>query len=179
VRPRLQGNLSRTSARRPRRLRDGRTRFMVATDIEAGASMWPISHVINYDIPQYDGRLHPPHREDGARGKTATPSPSSAARMKPWSGASRHVLGERIERRLLKDSITEVRAAKMSVCPSAPGAPGRRPRRHRKGRPENACAHDARTRRDLSGFRTGRRAHRAGLRRIPPRRHSLGKPTGG
>ena len=49
--------------------RSGDLRVLVATDIASrGIDVDGVSHVFNYDLPQYPRELRPPHRPDGPRG---------------------------------------------------------------------------------------------------------------
>jgi len=101
----LQGNLSQN--RRQAALdgfRDGSYQILVATDIAArGIDVSSISHVINYDIPDTaDAYTHRIGRT-GRAAKTGDAFTFVAREDEPLVKSIERVLGDKIERRLLKD----------------------------------------------------------------------------
>jgi superfamily II DNA/RNA helicase len=101
----LQGNLSQN--RRQEALdgfRSGRYQVLVATDIAArGIDVSTISHVINYDIPDtVDAYTHRIGRT-GRAAKTGDAFTFVSREDEPLVKSIERVLGEKIERRALKD----------------------------------------------------------------------------
>jgi ATP-dependent RNA helicase RhlE len=101
----LQGNLSQN--RRQDALsgfRDGTYQILVATDIAArGIDVSGISHVINYDMPDtVDAYTHRIGRT-GRAAKTGDAFTFVTPEDRGFVGDIEHVLGEKIERRTLKD----------------------------------------------------------------------------
>jgi ATP-dependent RNA helicase RhlE len=101
----LQGNLSQN--RRQAALdgfRDGSYQILVATDIAArGIDVSSISHVINYDIPDTaDAYTHRIGRT-GRAAKTGDAFTFITREDEPQVKGIERVLGEKIERRILKD----------------------------------------------------------------------------
>ena len=101
----LQGNLSQN--RRQEALdgfRDGSYQILVATDIAArGIDVSSISHVINYDIPDTtDAYTHRIGRT-GRAAKTGDAFTFVTREDEPLVRNIERVLGEKIERRILKD----------------------------------------------------------------------------
>ncbi len=127
----LQGNLSQN--RRQDALngfREGRYQILVATDIAArGIDVSGISHVINYDMPStVDAYTHRIGRT-GRAAKTGDAFTFVTPQDGSFVGDIEHVLGERIERRTLKDFDYNLPAP-------AGGGESERPRSFgRQGRP--------------------------------------------
>ena len=101
----LQGNLSQNKRQAALDgFRDGSYQILVATDIAArGIDVSSISHVINYDIPDTtDAYTHRIGRT-GRAAKTGDAFTFVAHEDEPLVKSIERVLGEKIERRILKD----------------------------------------------------------------------------
>ncbi|HOG08789.1 MAG TPA: DEAD/DEAH box helicase [Syntrophales bacterium] len=101
----LQGNLSQNKRQDALNgFRDGSYQILVATDIAArGIDVSSISHVINYDIPDTtDAYTHRIGRT-GRAAKTGDAFTFVSHEDEPLIRSIEHVLGEKIERRLLQD----------------------------------------------------------------------------
>jgi ATP-dependent RNA helicase RhlE len=101
----LQGNLSQNKRQAALDgFRDGSYQILVATDIAArGIDVSSISHVINYDIPDTtDAYTHRIGRT-GRAAKTGDAFTFVTHEDEPLVKSIERVLGEKIERRLLKD----------------------------------------------------------------------------
>ncbi|MDD5169566.1 MAG: DEAD/DEAH box helicase, partial [Syntrophales bacterium] len=101
----LQGNLSQNKRQDALDgFRDGSYQILVATDIAArGIDVSSISHVINYDIPDTtDAYTHRIGRT-GRAAKTGDAFTFVCREDEPLIKSIERVLGEKIERRLLKD----------------------------------------------------------------------------
>jgi ATP-dependent RNA helicase RhlE len=101
----LQGNLSQNKRQDALDgFRNGSYRILVATDIAArGIDVLSISHVINYDIPDTtDAYTHRIGRT-GRAAKTGDAFTFVSREDEPLVKSIEHVLGEKIERRILKD----------------------------------------------------------------------------
>lgn len=101
----LQGNLSQNKRQAALDgFRDGSYQILVATDIAArGIDVSSISHVINYDIPDTtDAYTHRIGRT-GRAAKTGDAFTFVTREDEPLVKSIERVLGEKIERRLLKD----------------------------------------------------------------------------
>ncbi len=137
----LQGNLSQN--RRQAALdgfRSGSHRILVATDIAArGIDVSLISHVINYDIPDTtDAYTH----RIGRTGRAAKTGDAFTFVTHEDEGTVRsieHVLGEKIERRMLKDFDYKKTAPARDTEFSRP--PREQQRRGQMKRPEQAKAY--------------------------------------
>jgi ATP-dependent RNA helicase RhlE len=130
----LQGNLSQN--RRQAALdgfREGSYQILVATDIAArGIDVSSISHVINYDIPDTtDAYTHRIGRT-GRAAKTGDAFTFVTREDEPLVRSIERVLGEKIERRMLKDfdykKAAPARDAEFARPPREP-----RPRREHSG----------------------------------------------
>jgi ATP-dependent RNA helicase RhlE len=139
----LQGNLSQN--RRQEALdgfRDGSYQILVATDIAArGIDVSSISHVINYDIPDtVDAYTHRIGRT-GRAAKTGDAFTFVTREDEPLVRSIERVLGEKIERRTLKD-FDYKKAAPSRDAEFA--RPPREPQRRRvPARPEQGRGHAA------------------------------------
>jgi ATP-dependent RNA helicase RhlE len=101
----LQGNLSQNKRQKALDgFRNGSYQILVATDIAArGIDVLSISHVINYDIPDTtDAYIHRIGRT-GRVAKTGDAFTFVSREDEPLVKGIERVLGERIERRILKD----------------------------------------------------------------------------
>jgi ATP-dependent RNA helicase RhlE len=101
----LQGNLSQNKRQAALDgFRDGSYQILVATDIAArGIDVSSISHVINYDIPDTaDAYTHRIGRT-GRAAKTGDAFTFVTREDEPLVKSIERVLGDKIERRLLKD----------------------------------------------------------------------------
>ena len=175
----LQGNLSQN--RRQAALdgfRDGSYQILVATDIAArGIDVSSISHVINYDIPDTtDAYTHRIGRT-GRAAKTGDAFTFVTREDEPLVRAIERVLGEKIERRTLKDfdyhKAAPARDAEFARPPREPQ------RRRETGGPKHAGvrthaapgrqAHPAATSRGAAPRPAGA-AHPSGTRTFKPRR---------
>ena len=119
----LQGNLSQNKRQAALDgFRDGSYQILVATDIAArGIDVSSISHVINYDMPDTtDAYTHRIGRT-GRAAKTGDAFTFVTREDEPLVRSIERVLGEKIERRTLKDfDYKKVGAgARCRVCPSA------------------------------------------------------------
>ena len=67
----IHGNKSQSARQNAlERFRTGVVRVLVATDIAArGIDVDGVTHVINFELPERAGKLRPPHRTDGPRGR--------------------------------------------------------------------------------------------------------------
>jgi len=163
----LQGNLSQNKRQDALDgFRDGSYQILVATDIAArGIDVSSISHVINYDIPDTtDAYTHRIGRT-GRAAKTGDAFTFVCREDEPLVRNIEHVLGERIERRLLADfdyrKAAPARDAEFARPPREPR--GRGPAlKTAKAAPRTPARTTVRTRRDLSGFRTWAAASRTG-----------------
>jgi superfamily II DNA/RNA helicase len=137
----LQGNLSQN--RRQEALdgfRSGKYQILVATDIAArGIDVSSISHVINYDIPDTtDAYTHRIGRT-GRAAKTGDAFTFVTHEDEPVVRSIERVLGEKIERRTIKDfDYKKTAPARDSEFARPPREPRRRPE---AGRPEQGRAH--------------------------------------
>jgi ATP-dependent RNA helicase RhlE len=163
----LQGNLSQNKRQDALDgFRDGSYQILVATDIAArGIDVSSISHVINYDIPDTtDAYTHRIGRT-GRAAKTGDAFTFVCREDEPLVRNIEHVLGERIERRLLKDfdykKAAPAKDAEFARPPREPRGRGQAPKTG-KAAPRTPARTTARTRRDLSGFRTWAAASRTG-----------------
>jgi len=179
----LQGNLSQN--RRQAALdgfRDGSYQILVATDIAArGIDVSSISHVINYDIPDTtDAYTHRIGRT-GRAAKTGDAFTFVTHEDEPLVRAIERVLGEKIERRTLKDfDYHKAAPARDAEFARPPREPQRRrvqagakpavsqkhsaagPRTHQAARPASP-AHG-------TGSRPAGAPHPSGTRTFKPRR---------
>jgi len=125
----LQGNLSQNKRQDALDgFRNGSYQILVATDIAArGIDVLSISHVINYDIPDTtDAYTHRIGRT-GRAAKTGDAFTFVSREDEPLVKAIERVLGDRIERRLLKDFDYEKSApAKDAEFARPPRPPQRR-----------------------------------------------------
>jgi ATP-dependent RNA helicase RhlE len=134
----LQGNLSQN--RRQAALdgfRDGSYQILVATDIAArGIDVSSISHVVNYDIPDTtDAYTHRIGRT-GRAAKTGDAFTFVTAEDEPLVRSIERVIGEKIERRFLKDFDYKRQApSRDTEFARPPREPRRRPEQKR---PEHA-----------------------------------------
>ena len=155
----LQGNLSQNKRQDALDgFRDGSYQILVATDIAArGIDVSSISHVINYDIPDTtDAYTHRIGRT-GRAAKTGDAFTFVCREDEPLVRNIEHVLGARIERRLLKDfDYKKAAPARDTEFARPPREPrGRRPEpRTEKTAARTPARPATRTRRDLSGFPT-------------------------
>src|SRR5512143_3749367 len=180
----LQGNLSQN--RRQEALdgfRTGKYQILVATDIAArGIDVSSISHVINYDIPDtVDAYTHRIGRT-GRAAKTGDAFTFVTHEDEPVVRSIERVLGEKIERRTIKDfdykKTAPVRDAEFARPPREPR------RRPEQRRPEQGRAHASGTAapgphrassQSPSGSHHGAAgAHSPGKRTFKPRAHRLG-----
>jgi ATP-dependent RNA helicase RhlE len=175
----LQGNLSQN--RRQEALdgfRSGKYQILVATDIAArGIDVSSISHVINYDIPDTtDAYTHRIGRT-GRAAKTGDAFTFVSREDEPLIKSIERVLGDKIERRTLKDfdyhKSAPARDAEFARPPREPQR--RKPQqRQEQGRSHAAGAgrpqtHSAKPQHG-SGPRTGTAApHSSGTRTFQPR----------
>ena len=175
----LQGNLSQNKRQAALDgFRDGSYQILVATDIAArGIDVSSISHVINYDIPDTtDAYTHRIGRT-GRAAKTGDAFTFVTHEDEPLVRAIERVLGEKIERRTLKD-FDYRKAAPARDAEFA--RPPREPQR-RRVQPAASQKHSAagpRTQQSARpaspGHGTGSRAagtpHPSGTRTFKPRR---------
>ena len=153
----LQGNLSQNKRQDALDgFRDGSYQILVATDIAArGIDVSSISHVINYDIPDTtDAYTHRIGRT-GRAAKTGDAFTFVCHEDEPLVRNIEHVLGARIERRLLKDfdykKAAPARDAEFARPPREPRS--RRPQAPSgKAAPRTPARTATNTRRDLSHF---------------------------
>ncbi len=153
----LQGNLSQNKRQDALDgFRDGSYQILVATDIAArGIDVSSISHVINYDIPDTtDAYTHRIGRT-GRAAKTGDAFTFVCHEDEPLIRNIEHVLGARIERRLLTDfDYKKAAPARDTEFARPPREPrGRRPQATSgKTAPRTPARTATRTRRDLSSF---------------------------
>jgi superfamily II DNA/RNA helicase len=125
----LQGNLSQNKRQDALDgFRNGSYRILVATDIAArGIDVLSISHVINYDIPDTtDAYTHRIGRT-GRAAKTGDAFTFVSREDEPLVKSIEHVLGEKIERRILKDfDYTKSAPARDAEFARPPREPQRR-----------------------------------------------------
>jgi ATP-dependent RNA helicase RhlE len=175
----LQGNLSQN--RRQAALdgfRSGSHQILVATDIAArGIDVSLISHVINYDIPDTtDAYTHRIGRT-GRAAKTGDAFTFVTREDEDTVRSIERVLGEKIERRTLKD-FDYKKAAPARDTEFA--RPPREPQRRREqNRPERAAAHAPASARPAAHQphaprAGGQAAHPGGTRTFKPRAHRPG-----
>jgi superfamily II DNA/RNA helicase len=166
----LQGNLSQN--RRQEALdgfRDGSYQILVATDIAArGIDVSSISHVINYDIPDtVDAYTHRIGRT-GRAAKTGDAFTFVTREDEPLVRSIERVLGEKIERRTLKD-FDYKKAAPSRDAEFA--RPPREPQRRRvPARPEQGRGHAAAPARPKSHHAVPAKGERRHIGYIRPRR---------
>ncbi len=153
----LQGNLSQNKRQDALDgFRDGSYQILVATDIAArGIDVASISHVINYDIPDTtDAYTHRIGRT-GRAAKTGDAFTFVCHEDEPLIRSVERVLGEKIERRLLKDfDYRKAVPAKDVEFSRPPREPRGRTAQPKTGRaaPRKPARTASRTQRDLSGF---------------------------
>ncbi len=153
----LQGNLSQNKRQDALDgFRDGSYQILVATDIAArGIDVSSISHVINYDIPDTtDAYTHRIGRT-GRAAKTGDAFTFVCHEDEPLIRNIEHVLGARIERRLLKDfDYKKAAPARDTEFARPPREPrGRRPQATSgKAAPRTPARSATHIRRDLSSF---------------------------
>jgi ATP-dependent RNA helicase RhlE len=163
----LQGNLSQNKRQDALDgFRDGSYQILVATDIAArGIDVSSISHVINYDIPDTtDAYTHRIGRT-GRAAKTGDAFTFVCHEDEPLIRNIEHVLGARIERRLLKDfDYKKAAPARDTEFARPPREPrGRRPQApSEKAAPRTPARKATHTRRDLSRFPSRSAAPRTG-----------------
>jgi ATP-dependent RNA helicase RhlE len=138
----LQGNLSQNKRQAALDgFRDGSYQILVATDIAArGIDVSSISHVVNYDIPDTaDAYTHRIGRT-GRAAKTGDAFTFVTREDEPLVKSVERVLGEKIERRLLKDfdyrKTAPARDAEFSRPPREP----QRRREHAGAKPGGRAA---------------------------------------
>jgi ATP-dependent RNA helicase RhlE len=145
----LQGNLSQN--RRQEALdgfRSGKYQILVATDIAArGIDVSSISHVINYDIPDTtDAYTHRIGRT-GRAAKTGDAFTFVSREDEPLVRSIEHVLGEKIERRTLRDfdykKPAPVRDTEFARSPRQPQRRRAQPRSEHAGSHSQAGARPA------------------------------------
>jgi len=177
----LQGNLSQN--RRQAALdgfRSGSHQILVATDIAArGIDVSLISHVINYDIPDTtDAYTHRIGRT-GRAAKTGDAFTFVTREDEDTVRSIERVLGEKIERRTVKDfDYKKAAPARDTEFARPPREPQRR---GTPKRPEQARAHtpaSGRPAHQPHAPRAGGQAaaHPAGARTFKPRAHRPGPP---
>ncbi len=140
----LQGNLSQNKRQDALDgFRDGSYQILVATDIAArGIDVLSISHVINYDIPDTtDAYTHRIGRT-GRAAKTGDAFSFVSREDEPVVKNIERVLGEKIERRILKGFDYDKSAPARDAEFARPPRPAQRPRTQAKpaqsGPPANA-----------------------------------------
>jgi ATP-dependent RNA helicase RhlE len=130
----LQGNLSQNKRQAALDgFRDGSYQILVATDIAArGIDVSTISHVINYDIPDTtDAYTHRIGRT-GRAAKTGDAFTFVTSEDEPLIRSIERVIGEKIERRMLKDFDYRKRPpARDTEFARPPREPRRRPEQKR------------------------------------------------
>lgn len=179
----LQGNLSQN--RRQEALdgfRSGKYQILVATDIAArGIDVSSISHVINYDIPDTtDAYTHRIGRT-GRAARTGDAFTFVTHEDEPVVRSIERVLGEKIERRTIKDfdykKTAPVRDAEFARPPREPR------RRTEERRPEQGRTHASgsagpgshrTSSQSMPGGHRGAGAHSPGKRTFKPRAHRPG-----
>jgi ATP-dependent RNA helicase RhlE len=180
----LQGNLSQNKRQAALDgFRNGSYQILVATDIAArGIDVSLISHVINYDIPDTtDAYTHRIGRT-GRAAKTGDAFTFVTREDEPIVRSIERVLGEKIERRTLKD-FDYKKAAPARDTEFA--RPPREPQRRRtQAKPEQAGAHTAagarpKTHHALPARGAAPRSaaanqHPSGTRTFKPRTHKPG-----
>jgi len=134
----IHGDLTQTARDRAmRRFRDGETRLLVATDVMGrGIDVTSISHIINYDIPEFcDDYVHRVGRT-GRMGRQGV----AYTFVSPEEGKELTRIEMRIDRLLQRDEIPGFKAfstPKDETAPEAATPPkktvfGKRTRRHRR-----------------------------------------------
>ena len=175
----LQGNLSQNKRQAALDgFRSGKYQILVATDIAArGIDVSSISHVINYDIPDTtDAYTHRIGRT-GRAAKTGDAFTFVTHEDEPLIRSIERVLGEKIERRTVKDfDYKKTAPARDTEFARPPREPRRRPEQRR---PEQGRAHASGTAapgphrassQSPSGSHHGAAgAHSAGKRTFKPR----------
>jgi len=182
----LQGNLSQNKRQEALDgFRSGKYQILVATDIAArGIDVSSISHVINYDIPDTtDAYTHRIGRT-GRAAKTGDAFTFVSREDEPLVRSIERVLGEKIERRTLKDfdykKSAPARDAEFARPPREPQRRRTQPKAEHGGshaagaRPKTHAAHPQRSSAPKSSSAPG--AHPAGTRSFRPR---TGKPGPG
>ena len=163
----LQGNLSQNKRQDALDgFRDGSYQILVATDIAArGIDVSSISHVINYDIPDTtDAYTHRIGRT-GRAAKTGDAFTFVCHEDEPLIRGIERVLGDKIERRFIKDFNYQQAAPRKDVeFAREPREPrGRRPQpTGERSAPRTPARTASRTRRDFSGFPSRSTGARAG-----------------
>jgi ATP-dependent RNA helicase RhlE len=138
----LQGNLSQNKRQAALDgFRDGSYQILVATDIAArGIDVSSISHVINYDIPDTtDAYTHRIGRT-GRAAKTGDAFTFVTREDEPLVKSIERVLGEKIERRLLKDFDYKKAAPARDVEFARPPREPQRRREHSREKPAGGKA---------------------------------------
>lgn len=175
----LQGNLSQN--RRQEALdgfRDGSYQILVATDIAArGIDVSSISHVINYDIPDtVDAYTHRIGRT-GRAAKTGDAFTFVTREDEPLIRSIERVLGDKIERRTLKD-FDYKKAAPARDAEFA--RPPREPQRRRvPARPEQGRGHAAAPARPKSHHTAPAKSGERSTAAAPRRTHSAAPAKAG
>jgi ATP-dependent RNA helicase RhlE len=180
----LQGNLSQN--RRQAALdgfRDGSYQILVATDIAArGIDVSSISHVINYDIPDTtDAYTHRIGRT-GRAAKTGDAFTFVTREDEPLVRSIERVLGEKVERRTLKDFDYKKAAPTRDAEFARPPREPQRRREHTGAKPagvRTAATHKPAhpgARPQAAASRPATTSHPSGTRTFKPRRpHNPGR----